>query len=580
MKILFFYALLNSILTSVIFAQETKETKYFPEEQKPQAIDNLFSEKNIKLNFQDIDSSKMYMLKKFDETLKFEANETDYSKIAKKWEELSAENGPYKDFALNRALEIKEYEKYLYDIENYKKEKKEKLSKIIEKDYKDLSAMLSMDAVKVSDKDSYASQFIKKYENLLFEFYPEYYENLKKYLTNTCIGPDSKFYICYPDGKLLASLPCDPVEFYHYDLVKLDCKGKLSFIDKSGNAIMGNTHNGSFDFYENIAALKKSYRWGFVNKSGKEIIPFIYEEAEKFSGGLAKVKFNGKYGFIDKLGKKKIDFLYDYADNFLCDKTAAAINGKYGIIDKKGKEIIPFDYQYASYSCSSGNIRVKENGIFKYINLNRQPITAQKYDELADFTGDFAKVKLNFKYSWINKNGKELTPIIYDLIYDFSDELSRVYRNYKYGFIDASGKEIIEVKYYDAKDFSEGLAAVKDSYKWFFIDKSGKEVFEFKYEDAGSFHNGIARAKLNGKWGFINKDGKETIKFKYDELNDFKYDYAPAKYQGKWGVIDRNENIIIPFEYYSIEHLNNGIFRIGVNSAYYFLSDIFGNKTN
>lgn len=581
MNKIFISAFLIVFFNLGLFSQESQNNKSTITVEIPAEISVPFSAKNIKTAFSEIDTSSLSYLKKLDEAMKFENKENDYDKISKKWEELAAQNDTLKDFASSRAAEIRDYARYMYDTENYKKDKKEVLSSKIEKDYKDLSSFLSMDSIKNSDKDLFVRQFMKKYDSIIFDYYPDYFKKIKRYLPIPCITNDRKYSLCYRSGEQLFDFICPPANTFTYDTIKIICGQRVGYLNREKQVIADPSYyEDMLDISENAIAVKKFSKWGFINTNGNKIIPFKYEYAGSFHGGLAAVKQKGKYGFIDKLGKKKIDFIYDYAEDFICSKTPAGKDGKYGLIDKYGKEIIPFNYQSLSYSCSDRYVKVKDKDIWKYIDFYGKELTSRKYDDLGDFKNGFAKVKLNFKYGYINETGKEISPIIYDSVYDFSCGLARVYRNYKYGFINQNGQEIIEVKYYNARDCSENLCAVRDGSKWGFITTEGKEALPIKYEDAGSFKDSIARVKINGKWGFINKEGKEVIEAKYDDLKDFNEDYAPAKLNGLWGIIDRDGEVSVPFRYYFLDTLDNGLLSTCNNATKCFDIDVFGNSNN
>lgn len=90
-----------------------------------------------------------------------------------------------------------------------------------------------------------------------------------------------------------------------------DKKGLTSFIDKSGNLIHDYQYELTYNYHENLAAVKIDSKWGFIDTEGQFIIQpkfdkvstFIDEPFEGgFSGGIAKVGVDGYEFFIDREG--------------------------------------------------------------------------------------------------------------------------------------------------------------------------------------------------------------------------------------------------------------------------------------
>jgi len=70
------------------------------------------------------------------------------------------------------------------------------------------------------------------------------------------------------------------------------------FIDKKGDTVIPLKYQGSVDFSEGRALIKKDGKWGYINEWDILVITPEYEEAHKFSEGLAHVKVDGAYGYI------------------------------------------------------------------------------------------------------------------------------------------------------------------------------------------------------------------------------------------------------------------------------------------
>ena len=90
---------------------------------------------------------------------------------------------------------------------------------------------------------------------------------------------------------------------------------------------------------------------------------------------------NEKWGLMSYDGKVFIPAIYNsllYHTNSIigCEK-----NGKYGILDINNKEIVPcindslvIDYDSYGYPKKKGQFSIKNNGIWKHLDLNGKPI--------------------------------------------------------------------------------------------------------------------------------------------------------------------------------------------------------------
>lgn len=57
-------------------------------------------------------------------------------------------------------------------------------------------------------------------------------------------------------------------------------------------------------FYDGLAGVEKTFRYGFVNTKGKLVIPAKYDEITPFKNGYARVRYYGKWGYINTKGKE------------------------------------------------------------------------------------------------------------------------------------------------------------------------------------------------------------------------------------------------------------------------------------
>jgi TolB-like protein len=396
------------------------------------------SETELDFNKMDIDK-----LSKYDEIVRFEKNETDINKIIQRWEAFSNEVPEYRDIALKRVQEWKDY------IINQKKyeEALEKKKKAMEEDYAKLDKLLKMDIISAKDKSIFVESFWEAYVD---NGDNKYYNELVYYRIFPCVDYNkNKIGFCDYDGSIIMEGRYDDAYFFSEGLALVKLNNKWGFIDKSGREVIPLKYDNAWFFSEGLASVKLNNKWGFIDKSGREVIPLKYDDndASFFSEGLAQVKLNNKLGFVDKSGREIIPLKYDYAGSFSEGLALVELNDKYGFIDKSGREVIPLKYDYAG-SFSEGLAPVKLNYMWGFIDKSGREVIPLKYENARSFSEGLAPVKLNCKWGFIDKSGKEIRPLKYDELYGFSDEayvfsegLAQVELNGKQGYVDHFGRE-------------------------------------------------------------------------------------------------------------------------------------------
>ena len=106
----------------------------------------------------------------------------------------------------------------------------------------------------------------------------------------------------------------------------------------------------------------------------------LLSKAGPFYEGLARVENSGKWGFIDKLGNVKIDFQYDKVYDFQKGLSIVKKNNKYGGINKNNFEIIPIKYKQI-YMTKDGAIQalISDSSDKKYKYFDSKG-TVEEYD--------------------------------------------------------------------------------------------------------------------------------------------------------------------------------------------------------
>jgi hypothetical protein len=342
-----------------------------------------------------------------------------------------------------------------------------------------------------------------------------------------------------------------------------------------------------------------------------------FENSEKY------IKKDSIYVLIGDTYNKKGDYKNAYEfykkanklnphNNFIKTKIFE-IENKPIVISQK-EQISEFE---TIYEFKNGLAKVKSNGKFGFIDVNKVVIIPVVFDEVNDFIDDLAKAKYDSKWGFINNKGDFIIQPLYSNITDFDkNNLARVEIKDKWGIIDKTGKlilpiefvvdihyisgwhsepfmkvakyknilkidytygvydikgnqilpflyddiEIIKIRDKDYNDIDYNFFHASLDGKWGVVNIKNEIILPFKYKDSKCikpFKDGYAAVKENERWGFANEKGIEIISPNYERVEDVKFDVFLAKEKEKWGVIDINNKIKIPFTYDKIEILAN-----------------------
>ena len=112
---------------------------------------------------------------------------------------------------------------------------------------------------------------------------------------------------------------------------------------------VGDSYEGSRDFSEGYAAVKKDGKWGFIDSEGNIAVEPKYAAVWSFSEGLAAVQTeDGKWGFIDTSGSEVIEPQFDAAWYFSGGLAAVREGKLFGYIDHSGNFVIEPKYTDAT----------------------------------------------------------------------------------------------------------------------------------------------------------------------------------------------------------------------------------------
>lgn len=117
-------------------------------------------------------------------------------------------------------------------------------------------------------------------------------------------------------------------------------------------------------------------------------------------------------------------------------------SGKVNYVDSLGNFVCPKDYE-EGHRFVHGFARVKENGLWGFVNHRGEEVCKCQFEKLRDYTVAYK----NAKWFLIHKDGTLLNRKGYDEIVIFASSFIRVKQDGKYGFLNQEGKALTECIY-------------------------------------------------------------------------------------------------------------------------------------
>lgn len=363
----------------------------------------------------------------------------------------------------------------------------------------------------------------------------------------------------------------------------VDKKGKIGYLDASGNEVIKSQYDGAYPFSNGVAIVTKAGKMGMIDTTGKVVLPISYTQISPWNNDLYLIK-NGKgMGLADLTGKIVLPAKYSLVTPANCygkalialggkvttndDKKQYLAKAKYGIINEKGDVLVtptyPGLYEFACEGQGTTPYYEGKRLIYSYHCLRDTLVTDCEY---LGFSKDGLKTD---KSGIMDGNGKEIMKQgLYDVSMMPKGNMVRYYNLKKKetvcgyhnletskGFVATILKGAIgEIKNWSHGDFTGDVAPVNGTI-WTFIDKTGNVIRSGYSSLIHCQELGLWAARNeSGKWEVFNEQnenidaisGHESIAF--PEMKGDKEIFIVKK-DGKYGAITITGKIVIPFEY-------------------------------
>ncbi|SOD80287.1 WG repeat-containing protein [Spirosoma fluviale] len=311
------------------------------------------------------------------------------------------------------------------------------------------------------------------------------------------VQKNSRYVLLNNKGALIAPLQFSAIGWANEGIISVQRNGIIHLLNINGDLlpldIKLNDYYYTWEyfprFYEGIAKIKKSAKWGYIYKDGRYVTSQEFAHAGNFSNGMACVQVGKKYGFIDSQGEICISPDFDYCHDFCEDLAAVSKNNKWGYIDTKGNLVIDFVCEKAE-NFSNGLAVVKYKGKYGHVNKLGNFISPLRSGRVESFNNGLAFVYYwdgNRERGFIDTNNNFVIDCFdFAIVYGFMGKLAVVSKDNQYGCINRKGDLKIPTIYHciNHYEFKDGLAYAhvgKICFDWSnggYLDELGVEYWE------------------------------------------------------------------------------------------------------
>lgn len=385
-------------------------------------------------------------------------------------------------------------------------------------------------------------------------------------------------------------------------------KGKLGYMDASGQLIIGYQYDFIGDFNEKgIALVKKGKKFGFVNRQGTVVLPLKYTEIGRFENGYAWIKKGEKMGYINDEGKLLFDAKFVHIWPFNSKGIAKAVVKKnkkaelkssyntFAILNAEGKQIVKgLGHQMLFFQDNSSLVKLTEldsdtinmqcDYFVFYNNKSGSKAAYDYYDQHGNVVlNDKIRDKIykevfnnSYKNRLVNASQiewmiplEDIAPLKYNLkktdktasvaaiYYDLKQQkiIAKWLYDEKYGWSEQLHKNAYiptDGTGYYLEPFHEGFGLVNNKYV---INKEGKQVAQ--YERAFSYKNGYMVVQMgSGRFGLVDTNQQVHINPQYADCATFVMEngyWMVKDKQNRWGVVNTDNKLIVPLQFDNLQ---------------------------
>ena len=207
----------------------------------------------------------------------------------------------------------------------------------------------------------------------------------------------------------------------------------------------------------------------------------------------------------------------------------------WGFSDSSGNLLVEPKYDQTFFFSPDGLARVKQNGLYGYINREGKMVIIPQYTNAGDFFMGVAEVEKKKRKYCINVDGdlEECNPPDHDVL--FEEDNPPPFEV----FIDSTGQSRL-IFLHSGDTLTEKFDKIRLLSRYFFPTTSY-----------------FALVSVNQKWGAYNENGIQIVRPEFDRIDILDMKSFKALKAEKWGVMSFHGETILPFAYDSIAKVSD-----------------------
>ena len=232
---------------------------------------------------------------------------------------------------------------------------------------------------------------------------------------------------------------------------------KYRLLDLDGSKLSPMKFSAIGDYHDGLVAVKYKTRYGYLDGNGETVIPFELFRAEPYSDSLARVMTSSGWAYIDRQGQKVFGTNSNFSTSVSEGRIFYRKRGGYGIMDVSGTDLKSGTFRkYIHFK--NGFAVVASDDKYQFIDpMGRTAFNGEEFEKAHAFEGPVARVGLEGKWKLINTLGITVSADQYDYIHAFRGDYATVDVDLYVGLADSNGKIIMDPEVQRVDILSESL---------------------------------------------------------------------------------------------------------------------------
>lgn len=359
----------------------------------------------------------------------------------------------------------------------------------------------------------------------------------------------------------------DRVAAFESGMAAVQKKGRWGFVNTNGDLKVATKYQRVLSYEGNRTWVQYRGKWALIDRNGLQISSKPFKNPKPFQNGTTWVQKDksNRCGLVDTNGEYLIKPRFNNPELYLSDSlTVVSRKNKKALVNSAGDVLTPFIFlSIDSFSNGWAHASTVDGAVLLHRSGRHKPLKKEYYEK-STFHQGLSRVKQNGLFGYIDTNGNEVVPCIYKKARRFSEGLAFCKeQRKKTQCINSAGETVFTTLGWVIHNFNDQRAVIQSAGRQFYVNTEGRLLFGNTYREAAPFSQGLARVRNEKKWVLINDLGQPLMTPKFVQIKDFSGPYSVVKRSGSHGLFNNDGKVVLDVIYDELKLLDN---------RYYFLS--------